>query len=558
MASGIQARLLALLFALLWGSACGTWVGNPSDDDDDEDDETNVAGNGSGGGGTLNVAGPGAAFIQPVTLRGGVAFTPSYVFSGASLTTSGNDVAASGPIEISIVAADGTETVYDRKGADDAQTTFTPEADGEFTVIVKNNTSGNLELEETGSGGAETAVDPVLATSRDSATSSILLKAVVAFAKKCQRDLSAAPWSETVTAPAGKYFAQPIVFLGKVDGAGRVDPISTATVKLTQGDETLALKKLSDFDVKVYKEMGGLTDAQHAAWTRTFYQGYFGAAGELYTVDTFRMGGDCAAAPTFTLGDDPGVAAEILLTVEDDSLEPKLSTSAKVRATASTAFTMYTASDAKLKDYTQCTYDRTTGDPKPYNGDGECKTFKLSDPPYVTLDYQLPSGGGLSAESDPTRIVFYGHSYPKAWYEALIEDSEALIDGDADTVSLPGCLNNGGLVAVPVATEKTFMPLAEFNVNAAADGKGDVINLARKAGSYTALTDFYQGNVDASGEIEYAACIPKGSEACHATRVLKVQLGSCQIKADSGVTVTAVGDSMIYPSYFEMSGIVAP
>jgi hypothetical protein len=222
---------------------------------------------------------------------------------------------------------------------------------------------------------------------------------------------------------------------------------------------------------------------------------------------------------------------------------------------------MYTQSDAKLEDYTQCTYSRTTGEPKPYNGDAAtCKTFNLADPPYVTLDYQLPSGGGLSASSDPTRIVFYGHSYPKAWYQALIENSEALISGDEDTVELPGCLNNGGMVAVPVTTEKTFMPLGEFNVHAAtaADGGGDVINLARKAGSYTALTDFYQGNVDASGEIEYGACIPKGDESCHTTKVLKVKLASCSVKADSGITVTAVGDDMIYPSYFEMSGIVAP
>jgi hypothetical protein len=107
------------------------------------------------------------------------------------------------------------------------------------------------------------------------------------------------------------------------------------------------------------------------------------------------------------------------------------------------------------------------------------------------------------------------------------------------------------MISVPITKGKSTMPLAEFNAK-----KDDIINLARRPGSYAALTDFYQGNIDASGTIRYPACFPKDGDSCHYFKVIDLTVKSCKIKADSSITTTSVSDSFIYPEYFEISGII--
>lgn len=545
--------ILGSLLALQAG--CGTWVGNNKDDDDDEEEQTpgGIAGPGQpGNGNSSNVAGPGDVFLQKLRLRAGVPFsTTASLVLGSNLT--GNDVAASGPIEMTLVKADGSEVAYTRKGADNAKVEYTPEADGEFTVLMKNNTSVDSTVTGLATVGSDFADALQKAGDRaDAPHKNVALKAVVAFARECKYYVNNGNSTATVTAAPGHYFAQPFVFLGTVGADKKVTPITTATIELVGGGKTLALKKLPDFDFKVYRE-SGLPQDEHLVYTRTFYQSYFGAAGEMYTVDTFLFNGDCVNAPQFNLGADPGVS-DIKLTIKDTTVSPAIDASFPVRASLSTAFSMYTSEGQKLSEYTQCTIDRRSGEPKTYNGDaGECKVFSVSNPPYITLDYQLPSqgGGGVTKASDPTRTIYYGFGFAKAFYQELIKNSASLQSGALKEITIPGCISNGGLVAVPISADKTYLPLAELN-----GPKGDVINLARKNGSYTSLTGFYQGNVDFSGPLAYPTCIP-GAGDCDMQKVVTVNRTSCTYKADSGISVTAIGNSMIYPSYFEMSGIIA-
>jgi hypothetical protein len=169
------------------------------------------------------------------------------------------------------------------------------------------------------------------------------------------------------------------------------------------------------------------------------------------------------------------------------------------------------------------------------------------------LDYALPSasGGGLTTASDPTRIMFYGYSQPKSTISTLASNAANFTAGKGGTINVPGCLNNGGLTAVPISTQKTYIPLPEFNA-----GAGDVIALNHKSGTYTALTDYYQGNVQTAGQITMPTCVPTNG-ACN-WQMVPFNSGKCSIESDSGISTISVGNDFIYPEFYEMSGIIAP
>lgn len=552
---------LSLIAATVLSTGCGSWAGNPSGDDDDDDGQSNPPPpTGPGGvvpgttptlpGGEL-IAGPGDVLLQKIVVKAGQSFRAALKLSGAGFRLQGEDAPKDAPFELSVLSENGTEVAYVREDESDPAIEFTAAEDGEITVTVKSNEDEAVTVESATVEGAESAAPLQNANDRsDAPFKDVLIKAVVAFGRTCKVFNDAGSVDET-KAESGKYFAQPFVFLGKVAKDKKVTPLSGATIELVSGETRLSLTKVEDFDRDVLSDHSLPKDPDVV---KTFYQGYFGAAGEMYTTDTFLYGGDCAAAPQFDLGTDVGLA-DIQLVIKDASIEPAIDATFPVRATIAPAFSMYTSEGEKLKDYTQCTYDRLTGAPTTYNGDAtECKTFSFADPPYITLDYLMPSGtaAGVTSVSDPTRILFYGHAYAKAWYTTLIENSASIAKGETSTVSLPGCLNIGGMSAVPVSTTRTYMPLGEFNAVA-----GDVINLARRPGSYTALTDYWQGNVDTSGELEYTTCVPHDGATCDVYETLTVKMDSCTLKADSGISVMAVGDSFIYPAYFEMSGVIA-
>lgn len=523
-------------FALL--AACGTWVGNPKKPEEGGTPKKAVA------------MSSGDVVFQKVTLKAGQSFSSLFSFTP---TAAGLLLAdAANAIEMSVLGKNGIEFKYQRQTTSDSKIEYAPTVDGEYIVAIKNNSTASLDVDVSAIEGAESSADPQLANSTGT-YKDYLLKAVVTFGRVCKRN-STDGNTVNYTAPAGEYYIQPFVFYGKVGSDKKVTPLSNAKITIVSGSKSLSLKTLSSLDLATYRETGSLTAAEHAAYTRTFYQGYLGAAGEMYTTDYFRFGGDCASAPTFALPTDVGTA-DITLNIEDSTATPPINETFKIRPTVSTAFSTYEKDGSRLQDYSQCTYNRLTGEPSVYNGNAtECKKFSYANPPYVTLDYLMPSkmsNAATTAESDPTRILFYGHGYTSQWYKTIIENSSALRAGSKTSVTLSSCLNTGGLIAVPISSSKTHIPLLEMNV-----AKNDVLSVGRKTGSYTSLTQFYQGNIDNSGELTYPTCLPSGTETCADYKKIKVNIENCKIKSDSGISVTSISDSFIYPEYFEMSGVI--
>ncbi|HYX37800.1 MAG TPA: emp24/gp25L/p24 family protein [Oligoflexus sp.] len=526
----------------IWLVGCGNWVGNPKPTDDDDN-----AGTGT------SIAEPGDMMLHRVQVAAGESTQLHYKIGGAAALLAGNEQA----FEVSVVNAAGEEKVYTRQAAGESGVSFTAEEEGAYTVLIKNNSSTDAEMVVTEASGVATDEGLINATSAGTGThKDIVLKAVITFARQCKVYVNNGASTQTYTAPEGSYYIQPFVFLGQVNSETKqVTPISTAQITVSSGTTSMTLKKLADFDLGVFREHGALTKDQHVVYTRNFYSGYFGAAGELYTTDTFRFGGDCASAPTFAAPTDVGTA-DIQLRIQDASLSPALDASHPIRPTISTAFTMYEKEGQKLDNWDPCTYDAFTAIPYNYNDATQpCRKLSILDAPYITLDYLLPSeasADSLTKASDPTRILFYGHSFARSFKKAIIDNQEAL-RGDLSTLSLDRCVNNGGMHAVPLGVNKTYLPLGEFNTQS-----GDLIQLARKTGSYTALTDFYQGNVSLDGSVDYAACIPNSGtqSSCDEYKVIAVEVTGCRIKADSGISASSISDSFIYPEYYEMSGEV--
>lgn len=461
-------------------------------------------------------------------------------------------------LEISIVDENGKELSYERDDLAGGDFEFIPPTSGVYDMIIRTNEKTLQDIPKVNNVGAMSESNIVVA-GQQSPLSNIILKGVVVLARKCvQLDQNAN--SQIVLAPSGRYFVQPMIFYGRVNDNKEVELLSSATMTIETKETMITLKNLQEMKRSQYRDIyfsnSSLTDDEERNLTRIFYQGYFGAAGELYTVETFRKGGICDPDnATIALSGDIG-ANDVSLRVIDQTLG--VDRVIQLRPTIQPSFSMYESNESKLSDWTQCSYDRQTGEPKTYNGDAkECKNLSLSDPPYVTLDYLLPSAtsdgiaSGLSALSDPTRILYYGHSYAKSWYQQLINHASELIDTKEPSVTIERCLYNGGLVAIPLQNERADLPLKEFNAQA-----GDVINLSKRSGSHTALLDFYQGDVSIDGQYQLASCIPGDSSDCEAYKQIMVKVQNCSIKADSAISVTSIADSFIYPDYFEISGVI--
>lgn len=485
---------------------------------------------------------------QQINVSAGQALNLRYLLGGAALRLS-EENGDSSRFEISVLDGEGKEVHYDRSGDGELNIALDAKKDETLTVLIRDN-AGNDSVMEASQG--EAMVDN---NAKDSTVHrDVTLKAFVTFARQCKQVTADGSSTATFDAPAGSYYVQPFVFLGKVGEDQKVSLLADATVTLSHGNASMTLKRLADMDLENFREMSGLSKDDHILYTRAFYNQYFGAAGEMYTVDTFRKQGDCAAAPVLALGSDPGLA-EVKLKVADASLSPNLDEEIVIRPTVQPPFSIYLTEDQKMADWTQCTYDPITGAPKTYNGDAStCKTLSVAQPPFVKLDYKMPSqvsSYGVTTASDPTRVIFYGHARAKEAVDAIIAQASELAAADNAELSLAGCLTNGGLVGVPLTEDKAFMPLAEMNVQV-----GDIVNLARRPGSYTGLTKFYQGNLNLSGSMSIPTCLPGASGACDSFKTVTFHLNDCRIKGDSGVAVGAIGDSFAYPDYFDLSGII--
>lgn len=566
--SARQSTLTALAALAVWLlSSCGSWAGNPGGGDDDDDGPVDgeqkipvSIGQGDSGPGKIKLK-KGEVMQQKIKAYGGSELKASLnlTYDGMALRqalTSESEEGPKTPLEISVVKAkDGSEAAYDRDSLSDAQIS-TQGTDTDYLLIVKSNADTDLTIEDMTLEGGQKEGNAIAAKSRpETPEAQTLIKGVVAVARYCQLPDENGN-TQNHSAPEGQAYIQPFVFLGQVDADGRVAARPKASIKLHAGGTTITLKPLESIATDKYRsEYGGPTDASQYAYTLAFYQAYFGGAGTLYTVDAFAKG-YCQDALTIPIPESDVGKNPLQLVVDDAEGLPAISLVMDLRLSVAPSFSTYLKPGERISDWTQCTYDRRTGQPMTYNGDAAaCKEFSLEAPPFVSLDYKLPSAtnAGLSSISDPTRMVFYGHSYSNSWFTSLVANHQSLKSASSRLVTMDSCLTNGGLVSIPLSESRAYLPLHEFNA-----AVGDVINLARRSGSYTALPNFYQGNVDLSGDLEVHTCLPDGTSACPEYGAVTVRMRSCSGKADSGIATLSLSDAMIYPSYFEMSGIIRP
>ncbi|MCE9500033.1 MAG: hypothetical protein K8R21_05995 [Leptospira sp.] len=496
----------------------------------------------------------GSVIYQDVNVTAGVPFTAIYNANSARYLEGSSFALATGTenqtkIEVSVQDDKGIEKNYRRNPDGSIVVSFTPEKTGTHRIAFKNNSEKNVSFKASGASGGTLVGDAK--DSNDTAKfKNIALKAYVGFSRQCKT------LSSSVTASNGDFFVQPLVFLGKVDGEKKVTDITTAVITLSFGGKTLTLSRLADLPVSAYDNPNNPSNSIPSSdktnklkFVKTFYQGYFAAAGEFYTLNTFSKstGADCSTSNTFSLGEsDPGSQVVTMKIVDAAN---GLDETFTIKPSVSASFSIYTKADTKLTSWTQCTYNKVTGEYSTYNVQGEnvCKEFSLSDPPYLKLDSQV-----ASQTSAPTRILYYGYSNPKDYYTQLIKNAPDIAGDKNPTLTLTGCLNNGGINGVSMSTtDKMYIPLREFNSQGA-----DVIQLSSRPGSFTSLKDFYQGNVNVSGSINVPSCVPQNGQECPVYKTVKIDIKKCNYKADSSISVGALNDSFIYPDSFSFSGVI--
>lgn len=437
-------------------------------------------------------------------------------------------------VEVSVVDPDGLEQSYFRNGDGAMTVNFTPTKTGTYRVNFKNNSERSVSINNSSVSGG-TATSSAGRSNTNAKFKDIFLKAYVGLSTRCNT------FNTQVTAASGSFYVQPIVFLGKIGTGKKVSDITTATIKLAYGGTTLTLQRLDDMNANLYDNPNNPSNsipssdkANKIKYIKSYYQSLFGAAGELYTIgDTFNKstGSTCSSASTLPLGTSNFGNSVITMTLVDSA--NGINESFKIRPVVNAIdFSQYfkKSDGTAFNDFSTCSYDKTTG------SSASCaKTFSLTDPPYVQLSSQALD----TSVSAPTRLLFFGANYPKSYYTQLISNSVALSNGSMKSITIDGCLNNGGLNSVKLsATDKVYLPLREFNL-----AKDDISQLKFQPGTYTHLKDFYQGNADLSGSVDLPVCIPSTTQECPTYKTITVNSSKCRVKVDSGITVGAFSSS---------------
>ena len=510
----------------------------------------------------------------------------NYLAASGSASTAGSAKLAAqlnGNVELSVLDSSGKEVYYNRFSSSSVAPSFAASETGSYTVLIKNNTSDSLNVSHASATGAKS--DSSVELSNNLSTSiynNITLKGFVSFGRQCRDNLG----STTTTAPTGRYYVQPYIFMGKTSSSTSngttqysVSNIYDSTISITSGDTTINLKPLSASNVQntgggipkaalsMYNEMGGVF-ANTNNWStdpvqfnmvlnfvRGFYNAFFGAAGELYTTETFHLNGSCANAQTIALDSDPGKTS-ISLKIVNSNLSTPIDLSIPIQASIEPAYNVKAADGQSFSDWTQCSTNRANGDPVPYNGSGSCKNLSLATPPYLELTYlpsKDPSKTGITSASDPTRLIFFGYGTTGSFYKQLVQNNTAFNNKTMTSLSINNCLNNGGMLSVPLQSSGTNpIPISELNSQV-----GDVITLDKRSGKYTALTQFFQGNVTKNESIALNACVPDGTNSCNTSPVnITVNVSGCSYKADSGIAVGAINTNSVYPGWSALSGII--
>lgn len=437
-------------------------------------------------------------------------------------------------VEVSVIDPDGLEQSYLRNGDGSLSVNFTPNKSGRYRINFKNNADTAVSIRHSNTSGGSTSGD-VSSANQSAKHRDIFLKGYVGFSTRCTT------FSTSVTASTGNFFVQPIIFLGKVGSGRKVSEISTATIKLSFNGTTLTLQRLEEMNTNLYDNPNNPSNsistsdkANKIKFIKSYYQSLFGAAGDLYTIgDTFNKstGSTCSGASTLPLGSSNFGNSIVTLSVVDST--NGIDETFKIRPVINgTDFGQYfkKADGTSFSDFSTCSYNTTTG-----SSEGCNKSFSLENPPYVQLTSFTPD----TSISAPTRLLFFGANYPKSFYTQLLTNSAALSDGSLKTLNIDGCLQNGGINAVKIASsEKIYLPLREFNLR-----KDDISKLKYAPGTYTHLKNFYQGNADLSGSVDVPICLPSNGQACPNFKTITINSSKCRVKVDSGVIVGAFSSS---------------
>jgi len=471
---------------------------------------------------------------QELSVNSGTSVTATYNATASSLQdfipaiVSGTD--NNTKVEVSVVDPDGLEQTYLRNGDGSLSVNFTPSKTGTYRINFKNNSDRPISLVNSGTTGG-TVSGSVSSANSKAKFKDIFLKAYVGFSTRCNT------FSSTVTAANGSFFVQPIVFLGRIGSGKKVTDISTATIKISYGATSITLQRLDEMNTNLYDNPNNPSNSIPSSdktnkikYIKSYYQSLFGAAGELYTIgDTFNKstGSTCSTASTLPLGTSNFGNSIVTLSIVDST--NGVDESIKIRPVASSIdFGQFfkKADGTTFNDFSTCSYNSTTG-----SSESCAKSFSLTDPPYVQLSSQALDTG----VSAPTRLLFFGANYPKSYYTQLITNSTALTNGSLKSITIDGCLNNGGINAVKLsATEKIYIPLREFNLV-----KEDISQLKYIPGTYSHLKEFYQGNADLSGSVDLPVCIPSSGQACPTYKTITINSSKCRVKVDSGIIIGA-------------------
>lgn len=172
------------------------------------------------------------------------------------------------------------------------------------------------------------------------------------------------------------------------------------------------------------------------------------------------------------------------------------------------------------------------GNQNTYSVLNACRTIDSSAPP--KLKVTKPSGitgSATTTDSDPTRAFFWGYSQPKSYWTMWRALGNTIQNGTITSAEIDGCFFNGGIVGVPIsASGLTDIPASDLNAKS-----GDIVSFSSFTGTSTLFRDFYQGNVDLSGNVT----IPTNTGVANSSS-FTLTLKNCIAKADSSMAVSGI------------------
>ncbi len=189
------------------------------------------------------------------------------------------------------------------------------------------------------------------------------------------------------------------------------------------------------------------------------------------------------------------------------------------------------------------------GNSRSYQALNSCPTLSISNPPRAQVTMPSALGiAGITAASDPTRVLFYGSSQPKAYWDVWYSNYANILNGSVTSVSLNSCIYNGGMIGAPVAGSSNPVPVGEFNA-----AVNDFMTLQTMTGSLTSLTDFYHGSIDLSGSISW----PRYMTGMYGNfDTFTINTSACSASGDSGIMGMSIYVPGAYSNYTGMGSFM--